>query len=140
MHIRPIALAVVRRDNDLLVFRGEDPDSAAPVYFRPLGGGIDFGETAEEALRREFVEELGASLGSVQLLGVLEDRFELAGVPGHEIVFVFAAELADAVELPAVVADTGEAVSWEPMDNFVSGAATLYPEGLVTLLDQPKRR
>ncbi|MEJ7705366.1 MAG: NUDIX domain-containing protein [Geodermatophilaceae bacterium] len=89
----------------------------------PWGGGIEFGETAEEALRREFTEELGVALGVVRLLGVLENRFELAGVPGHEIVFVFTAEESDWPEpIPPVVADSGEPVTWEPLDRFRSGA------------------
>ncbi|MGI8691387.1 MAG: NUDIX hydrolase [Geodermatophilaceae bacterium] len=127
--IRPIAVAVVRRGDDLLVFRGEDRGAE---FFRPLGGGIEFGETAEAALRREFTEELAVTLGAVRLLGVLENQFVLAGVPGHEIVFVFAAELSGPV--PNTVADTGESVSWQPLDRFRSGTATLYPSGLLELL------
>lgn len=117
----------------MLVFRGED---SGAEFYRPLGGGIEFGETAEQALRREFAEEVAMPLGRVRLLGVLENRFELAGVPGHEIVFVFAAELSGAV--PTVVADTGETVSWEPLEHFRSGTATLYPSGLLELLPARK--
>lgn len=136
--IRPLALAVVRRDDNLLVFRGED---CGEEFFRPLGGGIEFGETAEEALRREFTEELGVALGVVRLLGVLENRFELAGVPGHEIVFVFTAEESDWPEpIPPVVADSGEPVTWEPLDRFRSGAATLYPTGLLELISRTPAR
>ena len=48
--IRPIALAVPRRGDDLLVFEGHDP-TKGQTFYRPLGGGIDFGETAEAAVR-----------------------------------------------------------------------------------------
>lgn len=133
--IRPIAVGVVRRGDSILVFRGADPTMESGQYFRPLGGGIEFGESAEEALRREFVEELGVVLGEVKLLGVLENRFELAGVRGHEIVFVFSAEMTGSGRLPATVADTGEVVSWQPLESFRTLSATLVPTGLVELLN-----
>jgi len=105
-------------------------------FFRPLGGGIEVGESAEAALRREFAEELAAELAQVRLLGVLENRFLYNGVPGHETVFVFTAALTGTgAGLPAVVVDTGEAISWEPVDTFGRGAARLYPVGLIELLE-----
>jgi 8-oxo-dGTP pyrophosphatase MutT (NUDIX family) len=51
-----------------------DPDDGS-YYYRPLGGGIDFSETGEEAARRELREELGVELGSVRFLGFLENLF-----------------------------------------------------------------
>jgi ADP-ribose pyrophosphatase YjhB (NUDIX family) len=137
MRIRPIVLAVVRRADDLLVFEATD-HHAQETFFRPLGGGIEFGERADDALRREFREELGAELGEIQRLDVLENIFHHNGQPGHEIAFIFAAELADPGwyerdEL-GTVADTGEPVSWQPMASFASGRAPLYPTGLPRLL------
>lgn len=44
--IRPIALAIPRRGDDLLVFEYHDR-SKGETFCRPLGGGIEFGETAE---------------------------------------------------------------------------------------------
>lgn len=131
--IRPISIGVVRRGGDLLVCKGVDD---GVEFFRPLGGGIEFGESAEAALRREFAEELAAELAEVRLLGVLESRFLYNGVPGHEIVFAFTAALTGTgAGLPAVVVDTGEAISWEPVDTFRRGAAHLYPVGLIELLE-----
>jgi 8-oxo-dGTP pyrophosphatase MutT (NUDIX family) len=135
--IRPIALAVVKRADELLVFEGRD-DVKGETYYRPLGGGIEFGETAADALRREFREELAAELTNVVLLDVLENIFTVFGRPGHEIVFVFEAELADRSwyerEDLGMVLDEGSPVSWRPLREFAGRDLILYPAGLAELL------
>ena len=67
-------MALIRRPRDgaLLVSQHADP-SGAP-FQRPLGGHVEFGERALDALHREFQEELAQRLADVRLLGVLEDR------------------------------------------------------------------
>jgi ADP-ribose pyrophosphatase YjhB (NUDIX family) len=138
--IRPIALAVVRRRDDLLVFEAHDP-TRDQTYYRPLGGGIDFGEPAATALRREMREELAVELENVVLLGVLENLFTAHGRAGHEIVFVFAAELADPScydrDDVGPVLDDGSPVTWQPLSRFTSGQAILYPAGLLDLVAAP---
>ena len=59
--IRVVAIGLVRRGGDLSVF--DVADDAGRVYsVRPFGGGVAFGETAEQALHREFAEELEATI------------------------------------------------------------------------------
>jgi ADP-ribose pyrophosphatase YjhB (NUDIX family) len=137
--IRPIALAAVRRGDDLLVYEGTDRASGDRI-FRPLGGGIEFGETSEQAVRRELREELAAELTNVQLLGVLENIFSWEGRPHHEIVFVFGADLADRAfyerdELGKVL-DADDDVSWQPLSRFTGASPTvpMLPPGLLPLL------
>ena len=50
--------------------------------WRPLGGGVEFGERAAEAVGREFVEEIGQALVDVRLLCVLENLFVYDGSRG----------------------------------------------------------
>ncbi|OXM42668.1 NUDIX hydrolase [Amycolatopsis alba] len=135
--IRPLALGVIRRGEDLLVFEGRD-NAKGETYHRPLGGGIEFGETAVEALHREFQEELAAELTAVEQIAVLENVFTFEGRPGHEIVFLFTADLADKTfyerDEVGVVLDDGARVHWLPLAEVVSGKAILYPDGLADLL------
>jgi len=142
VQLRPGGLAVLsgvlaERADELLVFEGRD-DVKGETYYRPLGGGIEFGETAADALRREFREELAAELTNVVLLDVLENIFTVFGRPGHEIVFVFEAELADRSwyerEDLGMVLDEGSPVSWRPLREFAGRDLILYPAGLAELL------
>jgi ADP-ribose pyrophosphatase YjhB (NUDIX family) len=137
LRIRPIALAIVRRGEDLLVYEGFD-ETTGSAFYRPLGGGIEFRETAIDAVRREMLEELGAELADVELIAVRENIFEAHGGPGHEIVFLFSATLVDPAfytrDQVGVVLDEGSPVTWQPLRRFSSGAAALYPAGLLDFL------
>lgn len=138
--VRPIALAIIRQDDRLLVFRGEDR-LKPEVFYRPLGGGIEFGETAETAVRREIREEIGAELANVRLLGTVENLFTLNGGPGHEIALLFEAELEDRTMYGATFIDGVEAdgtpmpVLWKSLADFEAGDV-LYPDGLLRILYQ----
>ncbi|WP_267640295.1 NUDIX hydrolase [Haloarchaeobius amylolyticus] len=136
--IRPTALGLIWRDDELLLQRYD----AAETFYRPLGGGLEFGEQARDALVREFHEELDREVVPRDRVGVLENVFTFEGTPGHEVVFVFEAEFADdgAYEQETFegVEDDGSGTftaSWEPVSRFVEGSATLYPDGVVDLLD-----
>jgi len=61
------AVGVVVRDGRMLVIRRAQSVVAPRVYCFP-GGGIEKGETEEEALVREFREEVGATLRPVRRL------------------------------------------------------------------------
>jgi ADP-ribose pyrophosphatase YjhB (NUDIX family) len=135
--IRPIALAVPRRGDDLLVFEYYD-STKDQTFYRPLGGGIDFGETADAAVRREMREELDVEILDVRLLGVLENIFHGVGRDGHEIAFIFDCRLADRARyerdlVGEILDDAGIKVMWRPLSGFTPDVP-LYPAGLADLL------
>ena len=112
-------------------------------FLRAPGGGIEFGETAEAAVHREFAEELDVSLESVRPLAVTENIFDSASGRGHEIVHVFAVDSAQLAALPAderiAVRDSHTTVGWYDLAALRGGAGAggiaVYPTGVLDLLD-----
>jgi len=93
--IRPIALCVFRQGDRVLLQHSHD-SVKQEWFYRPLGGGIEFGESSHDAAIREIQEELGTQAAQLTLLGVIENRFIFDGKPGHEIVFMYDAVFTDA--------------------------------------------
>ena len=130
--IRNLAVGLPVRDGHVLVqeFGGAEGE---PSFVRAIGGGIEFGERAADALRREFREELGVEVTSERLLAVTENIFTFLGVPGHEIVHIFA------VECPALavwslddrvgVNDDPSTVAWHRLDALGDEGLPFYPQG-----------
>ncbi len=140
--IRNIAVGLPIKDGHVLALEGRD-ETRGLDFLRAIGGGIEFGETAVEALHREFMEELAVRLEATAPLGVFENIFTYEGTPGHEIAHVFAVSSSelDAVPLDAElrILDQGSPVRWIPIADIRSGARILFPtgapEGLATLTE-----
>jgi len=135
--IRPIAICTFRSDGRILVGEGYDAVKGER-YHRPVGGSLRFGETSEQAVRRELREELGVELHDLRLLGVLENIFSCEGQQAHEIVFVYEARFPDEsfYRKPIIRgceegAGAYAAVWRDPADE----APRLHPAGLRDLLE-----
>ena len=140
--IRTIALCVFRHRGRILVAHGYDA-AKRQGFLRPVGGGVEFGERAVDALRREIREELGAEVAQPRLLGVLENVFTYDGSPGHEIVFVFDARFEDGSfyerkEIDVVEGERKKTATWQPLDAL-DERMPLYPDGLMELLRDRER-
>ena len=137
--IRPIALCVFRNKDRILVFEGYDTVKGE-TFYRSLGGGIEFGEKAEDTVRRELMEELNVEVGEVRYLGTLENIFTFNGNSYHEIVMVYDGALVDSGLYEQAVIVGKEAngddirATWKSLDEFGEGKSILYPTGLLELL------
>ena len=138
--IRPIAICIFRKKDRILVFEGVDP-SSNEIFYRPLGGGIEFGEHSEDTIRREMMEEINAEVEELRYLGTLENVFSFDGTPGHEIVQVYDGVLKESglYEQTVIVgheADVDESFEamWMSLNEFGEGKSILYPNGLLELL------
>lgn len=139
--IRPLALCVFRRGDSIFVAAGFD-DLKQQRFFRPIGGGIEFGEYAVHALEREIREEINAEIADVRYLGTLENIFVYNGETGHEIVLMFDGRFVDDFRNHDDYTVQGRddnrtlyTASWMALDYFRQGHAPLYPNGLLGLLD-----
>lgn len=133
MSARPIAIAVIRReDGALLVTSAVEPGTGRTLV-RPPGGGIEQGETATDAVARELREELGLAVAGIAPLGIIEHRVTFAGRELHELVHVLAASMGADASLPPTT-DAGHPVWWLTPDRFDEPALELLPAGLLQLI------
>ena len=136
--IRVVAICLFRRGEEILVTEGFDT-STNRRYARPLGGGVELGETSEQTIVREIREEIAADVRDLKLLGVLENLFELEGQQRHEVVFVYDGQflessLYEKPEIPLLEGGWVTGAIWRPLDWF-SEECMLTPVGIERLLE-----
>lgn len=136
--IRPIAICIFRNQNKILVTQAFEPIKNQ-VFYRPVGGGIEFGEKSEDTIRREIMEELKQEVTELHYLATIENIFVYNGETGHEIVQVYDgkfnnAELYKQAELIGFEEGAGEfRAVWKNIEEF-SLQSPLYPDGLQEML------
>ncbi len=58
--VRPaVRILLVDESDRTFLFKGRDPRNKSELYWCPVGGAMEPGETPEEAIRREVFEETG---------------------------------------------------------------------------------
>lgn len=109
-----IGVVVLKPGAVLLVRRGKPPNMGA--WSLP-GGAQEVGETAEDAARRELLEETGVTVGPLTLAANVDTiRRDAAGrVQYHYTIIDFAAAWLDGE--PVASTDVSEAI-WAPLDGL----------------------
>jgi ADP-ribose pyrophosphatase YjhB (NUDIX family) len=134
--IRPKVIGIAKKEDRLLVCEVLS-DQGELKGWCPLGGGIEFGETAEQALNREISEELGCSIHILNGPMICENIFEHHGVQGHEVIFAFSIIFDDSKiymkQRFQIYESHGSMhwVEWVEMERFRSGKETLFPLNLI---------
>lgn len=135
--IRPIVLGVVKRDNKILVSEGYDK-TKDEVFYRCIGGGIEFKEESKEALKREFKEELGIDITVGKFLGIFENIFVFNGKDAHELILFYEIYLKDEdyKENYKILDESGEPDAiWIDIDKFKNDELKIYPKEMLEYLE-----
>ncbi len=136
--IRVLALGIIQQGDRLFLSEGYDSTKQSHFY-RALGGGVDFGETSEVALHREFQEELNAEITNLQYLGCLENIFTFDSNSGHELIQLYRCDFVDQkfyqlTETTFMEGTRQKKALWVEIDRLRSGELRLVPEGFLDYL------
>ena len=128
--IRPVALGLIQKENKILVNEGYDKIKNQKFY-RCLGGGIEFQEKSYEALKREFLEEIGKEITVKNFLGISENIFTFEGKKAHELIFFYSAQLKEEDYQEEYIMDEDGKINkavWIDINEFKNNNLIIYPE------------
>lgn len=113
------AYGILVHDGAVALVRSSNPNHVPPLWWLP-GGGIDFGETPEETLVREFLEETGLRVANPALFSVTSDvRKRDNGDRIHTVRIIYTVTLAGG-DLTHEVHGTTDHAAWYPTEQLES--------------------
>jgi 8-oxo-dGTP pyrophosphatase MutT (NUDIX family) len=126
-------------DPDGRIFLQQSRDPADPtkgVWWELPGGGIDHGETSEEALRRELFEECGfTDVAVAHVLWSQRVQFRFANIDFDQSEDIHLATVSspqdwEPTQLEALEALAFIGARWWSIDELLSSAETVVPQDL----------
>lgn len=127
------------RDGKILAHEVKN-QSDGRTWFVPPGGGVDFGESSQDALEREMKEELGWEIEFMTFVGAFESFHIINGIQEHEISFVYNVRPSQNSNPEPPVSEIEEAdgmkrFRWMELDSLRLPGMFLYPEGLLEKIE-----
>jgi 8-oxo-dGTP diphosphatase len=122
----------LQKRRDLLI-----PD--ADGMWEMPGGRIEFGESPEEALQRECVEEIGCEVSIKRLIPLVQSKrwSRTDGVDMHVIVLCYEADIVSGIPEPSD--DKVSEVGWFTEDKFRELELLRGTEEFITYLDSREK-
>ena len=84
------ASGIIIHDNKILLHKNINED-----HYALIGGRVAIGESSEDALKREILEEMGKEVEIIEGLTTVENFFEMKGSKYYEILFIHKLEFKD---------------------------------------------
>lgn len=142
MPIRNSAKAIIIKDGSVLLTKNQHEDV---LFYLFPGGGQEHGETLEDALKRECIEEIGQEIMIGELLHIREyigKNHEHASYDKdiHQVEFFFACKLASTQEnhgQPTRPDDYQVGVEWIPLTELKT--IPVYPKKLGAILTNTEK-
>lgn len=111
------AYGILLHEGSVALVRSSNPQHQPPLWWLP-GGGIDFGESPEETLAREFEEETGLGVDHAELYSVTSDvRKRDNGDRIHTVRIIYTVRWVSG-ELTHEVHGTTDHAAWFPTDQL----------------------
>ncbi len=113
LYISPVVLAVIRNDEGkyLLTKRAMADEEDIPEFkdkWELPGGGVNFGESPEEAIKREIREEVGLDITNLHMLSF---TFTKVRSPWHGLFLIFVCDMVDPEE-PVTLNEESSGYAW----------------------------
>lgn len=131
--IRPLAIALIKNSKGQFLLHEARDTVKNETFYRPLGGGIEFGEKGQETLAREFREEINQELKSIRYIHTFENIFTYEGQPGHQIILLYSAEFVSGIKESYPIIEGGKAIGaavWRSLEEILEKNEKLYPVGV----------
>lgn len=116
--IQPVVIGVIRKDSKYLLTLRDDPDSEDGSKFKDHwqfpGGGLEFGESLKECLRRELLEEIGTE---VKIGPMLPKIFTEVRGGWHGLLVCYLCELVDP-EVEIVLNEEASDYAWKTVEEI----------------------
>lgn len=141
--VRRVAARVVLLDPDgaSLLIRSHDPDVVdGPTWWHVPGGGLDPGETPQQAAIREIYEETGLRLADVgPCVGTRTTFFTFLGAAYRQEESFYVVRLPERIEIDDTSWEEVERRAtlgwrWWTVDELRVTTETVYPRGLPDLI------
>ena len=137
--IQCVSIGLVSNASNILTYQVIDKISHNS-FFRLFGGHIEFGESAVDALKREFKEEINEDIMNINSLGVFENIFFYNGKDQHEFVSLFSCDFVnkEVYNKKEIIGHEGPHrtlnASWISIDQFKSNKKILYPDQILNYI------
>lgn len=128
--------AIIMKDGKILMAGNPRAD-----YLYSVGGRIQFGETAEEAVVREVLEETGVRL-EIDRLGFLHENYFYGDAPTNRGKLIYEISLYFYMKVPGGFAPVSNSFTEDHCEEFLKWVSpdehtTMYPAFFKTELTKP---